>query len=182
MAISQTLPGSKPESASGGYYRRSHRTLLGAVALANSGDRDRRRGRFFVADSRMNLLVLYLLLCKAMLTSFSGPTSLPVVQSDMVDHYHAISNHQLTAAVAAGRATPGPFGLYIVSVGYFVAGVPGAIVGLLAVLTPAFLIIPMLQYLGHRVNRGRSEAPSGRSLWRQPDCSSARQYRSLMMF
>ena len=101
----------------------------------------------------MNLLVLYLLLCKAMLTSFSGPTSLPVVKSDMVDRYHAISNQQLTAAVAAGRATPGPFGLYLISVGYFVAGVPGAIVGLLALLTPAFLIIPMLQYLGHRVNR-----------------------------
>ena len=101
----------------------------------------------------MNVVVLYLLLCKAMLTSFSGPTSLPVVQDDMVNRRHVISQSQLTAAVAAGRATPGPFGLYLVSVGYFAAGVPGAIAGLLALITPAFLVIPMLRYLGNRVNR-----------------------------
>jgi chromate transporter len=40
-----------------------------------------------------------------------------------------------------------------VSVGYFVAGVPGACVGCLAVMTPAFLIIPMLRYLGARADR-----------------------------
>jgi chromate transporter len=101
----------------------------------------------------MNVIVLYLLLCKAMLTSFSGPTSLPVVQHDLVERHHVITQSQLTAAVAAGRATPGPFGLYLVSVGYFAAGVPGAAAGLLALVTPAFLIIPMLRYLGHRVNR-----------------------------
>jgi chromate transporter len=103
----------------------------------------------------MNLLVLYLVLCKAMLTSFSGPTSLPVVREDMVKQYHAITDQQLEAAVAAGRATPGPFGLYIVSVGYMAAGVPGAAVGVLALITPAFLIIPMIRYLGHRVNQPR---------------------------
>jgi chromate transporter len=40
-----------------------------------------------------------------------------------------------------------------VSVGYFVAGIPGACVGCLAVMTPAFLIIPMLRYLGARADR-----------------------------
>jgi chromate transporter len=101
----------------------------------------------------MNLLVLYLVLCKAMLTSFSGPTSLPVVREDMVKQYHVITDQQLEAAVAAGRATPGPFGLYIVSVGYMVRGVPGAVVGVLALITPAFLIIPMIRYVGHRLNQ-----------------------------
>ena len=103
----------------------------------------------------MNLFVLYLVLAKAMLISFSGPTSLPVVRHDMVEVYHVVTDEQLEAAVAAGRATPGPFGLYLVSLGYFVHGVPGAVVGLLALLTPAFLIIPMLQYLGKRLNQPR---------------------------
>lgn len=103
----------------------------------------------------MNLFVLYLVLAKAMLSSFSGPTSLPVVRHDMVELYHVITDEQLEAAVAAGRATPGPFGLYIVSLGYFVDGVPGALVGLLALITPAFLIIPMLLYLGRRLNHPR---------------------------
>lgn len=101
----------------------------------------------------MNVFLLYFLLCKAMLSSFSGPTSLPVVRHDMVVQYHVITDSQLEVAIAAGRITPGPFGLYLVSVGYFIDGVPGAIAGLLALLTPAFLIIPMLRYLGRHANK-----------------------------
>ena len=63
----------------------------------------------------MNLFLLYLILAKAMFSSFSGPTSLPVVRHDMVEVYHVITDEQLEVAVAAGRVTPGPFGLYIVS-------------------------------------------------------------------
>jgi chromate transporter len=36
-----------------------------------------------------------------------------------------LTDQQLNEAVAITRSTPGPVGLYIVSVGYFVAGVPG---------------------------------------------------------
>ena len=101
----------------------------------------------------MNLLVLYLLLLKAVATSFSGLTSLPVVRHDLVEQRRVLTDRQLNAAVAAGRTAPGPNGLYIVSVGYFVAGAPGASVACLAVMTPAFLIIPMLRYLGARAER-----------------------------
>jgi chromate transporter len=101
----------------------------------------------------MNLLLLYLLLTKATLTSFSGLTSLPIVRHDLVEHYQVLTDRQLNAAVAAGRIAPGPNGLYIVSVGYFVDGVPGGCAGLLATITPAFLIIPMLQYLGRKADR-----------------------------
>jgi chromate transporter len=100
----------------------------------------------------MNLFVLYLLLTKATLTSFSGLTSLPAVRHDFVEHHRVLSDRQLNAAVAAGRTAPGPNGLYLVSVGYFVAGIPGACAGFVAVITPAFLIIPMLQYLGRKAD------------------------------
>ena len=100
----------------------------------------------------MNLFVLYLLLLKAVATSFSGLTSLPVVRHDLVEQRRVLTDRQLNAAVAAGRTAPGPNGLYIVSVGYFVGGVPGACVACLAVMTPAFLIIPMLQFLGRRAD------------------------------
>jgi chromate transporter len=103
----------------------------------------------------MNVLLLYMLLTKATLTSFSGLTSLPIVRHDLVEHYQVLTDRQLNAAVAAGRAAPGPNGLYIVSVGYFIDGVPGACAGLLATVTPAFLIIPMLQYLGRRADKPR---------------------------
>ncbi len=98
----------------------------------------------------MNVLLLYLLLLKAAGTSFSGLTSLPIVQHDLVEHHHVLTERQLNAAMATGRTAPGPNGLYLVSVGYFVAGVPGACAGCLAVVTPAFLMIFLLRYLGTR--------------------------------
>ena len=101
----------------------------------------------------MNLILLYLLLLKATATSFSGLTSLPVVRRDFVENRRVLTDRQLNAAVTAGRTAPGPNGLYIVSVGYFIAGIPGACIGCLAVITPAFLIIPMLRYLGARAAR-----------------------------
>ncbi len=103
----------------------------------------------------MNALLLYLLLLKATGTSFSGLTSLPIVRHDLVEHYHVLTDRQLNAAVAAGRTAPGPNGLYVVSVGYFVAGVPGACAGCLAAMTPAFIIIVLLRYLGRRAERPR---------------------------
>jgi chromate transporter len=103
----------------------------------------------------MNLLVLYLLLSKATLTSFSGMTSLPVVRNDFVVRRHVLTDRQLNAAVAVGRTAPGPAGIYIVSVGYFAAGWPGGAAGALAVVTPAFLIIPLLRYLGKRADQPR---------------------------
>lgn len=102
----------------------------------------------------MNLLLLYLLLLKAVGTTY-GMASLPVVRADLVERYHVLTDHQLNTAVAAGRAGPGPLGLYVVSVGYYVAGVPGAVVGWLAMVTPAFLVIPLLQYLGKRAENAR---------------------------
>jgi chromate transporter len=101
----------------------------------------------------VNLLLLYLLLLKATATAFSGWTSLPVLRNDLVVRHRVLTDRQLNAAVAAGQMGPGPYGLYVVSVGYFVAGAPGAFCGWLAMMTPAFLIIPMLRFLGARADR-----------------------------
>jgi chromate transporter len=103
----------------------------------------------------VNIVVLYFLLVKATLTSFSGLGSLPMVRSDFVVRYHVLTDRELNTAVAAGRLGPGPLGIYVVSVGYLVAGTPGACAGWLAMITPAFLIIPMLRFLGHRAEHPR---------------------------
>ncbi len=101
----------------------------------------------------MNAFLLYLLLLKATCTSFSGMASLPVLRNDLVGHYHVLTDEQLTRAIAAGRTGPGPIGLYIVCTGYIVDGIPGAIAGLAAMNTPAFLIIFLLKWLGARAER-----------------------------
>lgn len=100
----------------------------------------------------MNLLVLYLLLLKASVTSFSGLGSLPMVRDDFVVERHLLTDHQLNMAVVAGRTGPGPFGLYLVCVAYEVEGIPGAFMGFLALITPAFLVIPLMRWIGARAD------------------------------
>src|SRR5580658_7934074 len=103
----------------------------------------------------MSLLTLYLLLLKASLLSFTGLGSLPIIRTDFVVQRHVLTDHQLNTAVVAGRAGPGPFGLYLVCIGYTVAGIPGAMSAFLALITPAFLVLPMMRWLGRRASHPR---------------------------
>ena len=103
----------------------------------------------------MNVFLLYALLLKATLTSFSGLASLPMVRNDLVVERKVLTDRELNTAVVAGRAGPGPNGLYLVSVGYYAGGFPGATAALLALMTPAFLIIPMMQWVGRRAESPR---------------------------
>ena len=103
----------------------------------------------------MKLLVLYLLLLKANATAFSGLSSLPVLREDLVVRHQMLSDTQLNLAVTAGRSGPGPNGLYIVSVGYLIGGLPGAAAGWLAMITPPFLVIPLVRFVGARAARPR---------------------------
>ena len=105
----------------------------------------------------MNAFVIYLLLLKATLTSFSGLASLPVVRHEFVVQRHLLTDRQLNTAVAVGRISPGPNGLYLVSVGYMAGGIEGACAGWCAIATPAFLIIGLLRLLGAVADHPRME-------------------------
>ena len=103
----------------------------------------------------MNVILLYVLLLKGTATAFAGLASLPVIHDTLVTQYRVLTDDQLNQAVVITRSTPGPVGLYIVSVGYFVAGVPGAIAGWLAMITPALLIIPLVHFAGRHSEHPR---------------------------
>lgn len=103
----------------------------------------------------MNILMLYVVLLKGTVTAFAGLASLAVVQDALVFQHHVLTDAQLNEAIVITRSTPGPVGLYIVSVGYFVAGVPGAVVGWLAMITPALLIIPLVHFVGRKIEHPR---------------------------
>ncbi|MCX6592604.1 MAG: chromate transporter [Acidobacteria bacterium] len=92
----------------------------------------------------MSLLALYLLLLKATLSSFSGLASLPILRDDFVVHRTLLTDRQLNTALVIGRTTPGPKGLYVVSLGYYIAGYPGAVMAWAALATPALLVVAML--------------------------------------
>lgn len=121
----------------------------------------------------MNTFVLYLLLLKAILTTFSGLASVPIVRNDLVLHRHVLSDRELNTSLAITRTTPGPMGLYVVSVGYFVNGIPGAVAGWMAMITPALLMIPLLEFVRRKAENPRFKsvlrcvvfASSGLLLW-----------------
>lgn len=103
----------------------------------------------------MKLVVLYLLFLKATATTFAGLASLPEIRSELVVQRHLVTDDQLNASVVITRSTPGPVGVYVVSVGYFAAGLVGAIAGWLAMSTPALAIILLMSYLGRRAEHPR---------------------------
>ena len=111
----------------------------------------------------MNVVLLYLLLLKGTATAFAGLASLPVIHDALVTQHNVLTNEQLNEAVVITRGTPGPVGLYIVSVGYFVAGIPGATAGWLAMITPALLVIPLVHFAGRHIERPRIKGRCNRS-------------------
>jgi chromate transporter len=106
----------------------------------------------------LTLLLLYVLLLKATVTSFTGMGSLPQIRQDLVVTNQLLTDDQLSQAVLLGRSTPGPIGVYVVSAGYLAAGWPGAVVGWLALVTPALAAIPLLVVVSrwHHLPRVRS--------------------------
>ena len=106
----------------------------------------------------MSLWLLYGLLLKATVTSFSGMGSLPQMQQDLVVTHRVLSAEQLSHAVLLARSTPGPMGIYVVAAGYMAAGWPGAFVGWLALVTPALAAVPLLVVVRrwHHLARVRS--------------------------
>ena len=106
----------------------------------------------------MTILTLYLLLLKATLTSFSGGTSLPSVRQDLVVQRHAITDAQLSTAVAISRMGPGPNGAFIICIGQYIAGPAGAAAGYLAMITPAWLAILFLRLLQGRTGHPRVQS------------------------
>jgi chromate transporter len=106
----------------------------------------------------MSLVALYLLLLKATATSFAGMGSLPQIRQDLVVTHNVITDEQLSQAVVIGRSAPGPVGAYVVSIGYFARGWPGAGAAWLAMVTPALLVIPLVTLLRRWLHLSRVRA------------------------
>jgi chromate transporter len=107
----------------------------------------------------MTAVPLYLVLLRAVVLSFSGFASVPLVRAALVVEQAVLTDTQLNDAIAISQASPGPLGLYVVIVGYFAGGIGGAIAGGLALATPALLAIP----IAAAVQRGRADHIRGAS-------------------
>ena len=85
------------------------------------------------------LLYLWLFL-KASLFSTGGMGNLPSLHADLLSHRWA-TDHQFAESLTIGQLSPGPNGLWVVSLGYLTGGLPGSLLALLAVTLPPLLIL-----------------------------------------
>ncbi len=88
----------------------------------------------------MKWIVFLGLLLKAALFSTGGFGPLPSLHTDLIAQGWAQERH-FTEALAIGQITPGPSGLWVVSLCYLVAGLPGAVLSCIALLLPPLLIV-----------------------------------------
>jgi chromate transporter len=78
-----------------------------------------------------------------------GPPSIPLIQNEVVDHYHWLTVKEFGEILAVANALPSPIATKLAGyIGYQVAGVPGAIVALLGTVAPtAIAMILLLRFL-----------------------------------
>ena len=88
----------------------------------------------------MNSLLFFALLLKASLFSTSGLGNLPILHDDLLARGWATERH-FAQSLAVGQVSPGPNGLWVISLGYFVDGLRGALFALIAISLPPLLVL-----------------------------------------
>lgn len=88
----------------------------------------------------INPLLYFLLFLKASLFSTGGFSNLPSLHQDLLSAGWA-SEPDFGNSIAIGQISPGPNGLWVISLGYLTYGYLGAGLALLAVTLPALLVL-----------------------------------------
>jgi len=85
-------------------------------------------------------LELFWIMFRAALLSTSGTGNLPIVHQDLLSRGWA-SDRQFAESLAIGQISPGPTGLWVISLGYLVDGLRGAALTLVAIALPPLLVL-----------------------------------------
>jgi chromate transporter len=94
----------------------------------------------------VELVWFFLLFLKASLLSVGGMGNLPMLRGDLVAA-GLTTDAAIVEAIAIGRISTGPDGLYVVSLGYFIHGWAGSALALLAIALPPLLVLPLARVL-----------------------------------
>lgn len=90
----------------------------------------------------INPLIYFLLFLKASLFSSGGFSNLPSLHQDLIGAGWARES-EFGQSVAIGQVSPGPNGLWVISLGYLTYGPLGALCALIAITLPPLLAIPI---------------------------------------
>ena len=88
----------------------------------------------------INPLIYFLLFLKASLFSSGGFSNLPSLHQDLIANGWATDSH-FGQSIAIGQISPGPNGLWVISLGYLTYGFLGAFFALIAITLPALLVL-----------------------------------------
>jgi chromate transporter len=74
-----------------------------------------------------------------------GPPMIPLIQAEVVDHYGWLTLEQFGEILALANALPSPIATKLGGyIGYQVAGIPGAIIALIATIAPTAIAMILL--------------------------------------
>ena len=73
-----------------------------------------------------------------------GFTIIPLIQYEVVDHFHWASTKEFLDGIAMGQVTPGPIMITATFLGYKLSGFWGGAMATLAIFSPAFFIVTLL--------------------------------------
>jgi chromate transporter len=94
----------------------------------------------------MSLWDMLATLAVANVASFgNGTVMAAVLQNAFVQQAHALTNEQLLYAFALARVTPGQANLYVASIAYMMFGLPGAVLSMVVIAAPGYMMLPLLR-------------------------------------
>ncbi len=88
----------------------------------------------------MSWLLFFWLFLKASLFSTGGMGNLPSLHADLPARHWA-TEQQFGESLTIGQISPGPSGLWVISLGYLTGGLRGSLLATLAILLPPLLIL-----------------------------------------
>lgn len=94
----------------------------------------------------MHSFLFFWIVLKSALFSIGGFGPLPSLHADLISRGWA-KEHHFVEALSVGQVTPGPNGLWVVSLCYLIGGWAGAILGCIALtLPPLFVLVTQKFY------------------------------------
>ncbi len=88
----------------------------------------------------INPFIYFLLFLKASLFSTGGFSNLPSLHQDLIANGWAVES-DFGQSIAIGQVSPGPNGLWVISMGYLTYGFLGSALALVAITIPALLVL-----------------------------------------
>ena len=89
--------------------------------------------------------IFYAFFISGILGYGGGPASIPLVENEVVGHYHWLTRQEFSEVLAVGNSLPGPIATKLAAyIGYTEGGALGSIIGLFAAVAPSIILMLVL--------------------------------------